>query len=115
MKDQQEVLNLGGASIAMALVAILAYLCWTLATQEIPASNENILFAVVGVVATQITQIVSFFFGSSQSSKKQSETIDKLAQTTHQAQSAALPSDKATVTLAPGASATVEASDGGHP
>jgi drug/metabolite transporter (DMT)-like permease len=77
--SQREVLNWAGGFIASSLVAILAYLCWALVNKRIPTENENIIFALVGGVMTQVTHIVSFFFGSSSTTKKQAETIDTLS------------------------------------
>lgn len=78
-QSQREVLNLAGGLIAVAIVGILMFLCWSLVDHSIPEANENIVYALVGGVMTQVTQIVGFFFGSSQQAKKQSDTIDHLS------------------------------------
>jgi hypothetical protein len=80
-QSQREVLNWAGGFIALSLVVILGFMCFALVNQEIPKANENIIFALVGGIMTQVTQITGFFFGSSQQAKKQADTIEHMART----------------------------------
>ena len=109
--QSRESLNLAGAFVASGLIAILGFVTWALVFAEVPEANQNALTLLIGILSANVGVVVGFFFGSSVTSKKQTDTIDKLAETTKTAQAmpAPLVAD-ATVTLAPGETATVEAS-----
>lgn len=106
---RQEILNLAGGAIAVGLVAILAFLTWALVMRQIPDANREPMLLLIGGLFTQISMVVAFYYGSSSTSKRQSETIDTLASTAAKAQEAALPPAMPSVTLAPGETATVAA------
>jgi len=108
---RHDVLNFAGSLIAIGLVAILGFLSWALVYVTVPAENESALNLVIGILSAQVGIVVGFFFGTSFANKRQTETIDKLADTTKAAQTAALPSSPPAVTLAPGEQATVAAAE----
>ena len=95
-----------GAFVAGGLIAILAFVTWALVFREIPKPNENAFTLLIGILSANVGLVVGFFFGSSVTSKKQSETIDTLAKT---AQTAGVALAPPSVTLDPGESATVKA------
>jgi hypothetical protein len=107
----RHVLNVAGALVAFGLILILAFVTWALVYVQIPQGNENVLTVLIGILSANVGLVVGFFFGSSQTSKRQSETIDTLAQTAKKAGDALpLPAGREpTVKLDPGESATVEA------
>lgn len=112
MQARQFSINLGGVLIVTSVVGILIYLCWALLNQEMPITNKDALMMIIGVVLAKFSDIVAWFFGGSAENKKQSETIDKLAdtaKTTAQTAQAAIPNAHPDVTLQPGQTATVEA------
>ena len=106
---RQETLNVAGAIIGTSLVGILAFLAWALVYVRVPDGNETAMNVLLGILSTQVGMVVGFYFGSSFSSKKQTETIDTLAKTAQVAGEALSPSADATVTLEPGQSAKVSA------
>lgn len=111
MKEvRQAALNLTGGLIGFVLVLILGFMSWALVFRAIPDQNESTLNVLLGILSTQVGMVVGFYFGNSVGSKRQTETIDKLAETAKAAQ-AALPTnaDSADVTLEPGQTATVAA------
>lgn len=107
MIDRKDALNIAGAGIAGGLVIILGFLTWALVFREVPQANQSSLSILLGLLGAQISAVVGFFFGSSISTKKQTETIDTLAKTAQTAGVALAPVPD--VTLAPGASLAVKA------
>lgn len=78
-------LNTAGSLVALGLVAILGFLSWALVFKEIPQNNQNVLTVVVGILSAQIGVIVGYFFGTTVSTRKQDDSINKLATTAAQA------------------------------
>src|SRR5690606_4834243 len=110
MKDvRQSLLNITGGIIGMALVAILGFMSWSLVFRAIPAENESTLNVLLGILSTQVGMVVGFYFGNSVGSKRQTETIDKLAETAQAAQAALPTNGKPDVVIEPGQTATVKA------
>lgn len=109
----REVLNLAGSLIALAMILMLGGTLWALVRLEVPQPNRDALMVVIGILSSNVGTIINFFYGSSATTKKQSETIDKQASTLQAAQAALAPvaGAEATVTLAPGDTATVKATD----
>lgn len=105
----REVLNIAGGLVATGLILMLAFATWALIYREVPGPNRDALMVVIGILSMNVGQIVAFFFGSSQTNKKQAETIETLARTAQVAGEALSPSADATVTLEPGQSAKVSA------
>lgn len=110
MIQNREALNMAGAFVAAGLIAILGFVTWALVFRAVPEANANALTLLIGILSANVGVVVGFFFGSSVTSKKQTETIDTLAKTAQVAGVALAPPDAA-VTLAPGESATVKADD----
>lgn len=106
---KQEVLNVVGGIVALGIVGILGFITWALIFRPIPHGNENTLIQLVGVLSANVAMIVGFFYGSSVGSKRQSETIDKLADTARSVQQANAPKEPA-IQLQDGESVKVEAS-----
>jgi len=44
----------------------------------IPSDKENIVFAILGLVGGYLTQVISYYFGSSRGSASKDETIKKM-------------------------------------
>lgn len=103
----KEALNIAGSFIAGGLIALLGFATWALIYREVPVSNRDALMVVIGILSMNVGQVVSFFFGSSATNKKQAETIDTQA-TTIKTQMAPL-TDSTVVPVAAGESVTVKA------
>lgn len=108
---RQAFLNLTGGIIGFSLVAILGFMAWSLVYRAIPEENESTLNVLLGILSTQVGMVVGFYFGSSVASKRQTETIDKLAETAQAAQAALPTNGKPNVVIEPGQTATVSAQD----
>jgi hypothetical protein len=107
---RQHLINVAGGLVAVTIMGNLSFLAWALVFKEIPKSNEMVLVQFIGNLTGFAGLIVGFYFGSSSTSKKQSDTIDKLADTTKAAQDMPAPvKTDATVTLEAGESANVQA------
>lgn len=107
MTRDREALNLAGAFVAAGLIAILGFVTWALVFQKVPEANQNALTLLIGILSANVGVVVGFFFGSSVTNKKQSETIDTLAKN---ATPAATPG---TIVLPLGESATATSTDAG--
>lgn len=107
----KESLNIAGGFVAAGLIVILGFTTWALVYQNVPEANQNALTLLIGILSANVGVVVGFFFGSSVTSKKQTETIDTLAKTAQTA-GAALPGADAMV-IPPGQSATATATDAG--
>lgn len=108
-KFRQETINLVGGAVALGLVAILAFLSWALVFREIPLTNETGMSILLGILSAQVSVVVGFYFGTSSVAKRQTETIDKLADTAAAAQAATNPAPAKV--LEPGESATIAAKE----
>jgi hypothetical protein len=111
MKSPQDILNLTGGGVAVGLVLVLGFVTWALVFQTVPETNQNGLLILIGILSTNITQVVSFFFGSSSQAKKQADTIDTLAQTARTAGASLAAPDA--LLIPPGTSATATATPSG--
>lgn len=107
---RQLALNVSGGCLVIATLGFLAYLCWGLLNKEIAMNNKDAMMLVLGVFLAKYSDLIAFFYGSSQTNKRQADTIDKLASTAQVAQEALTPSPP-TVRLDPGESATVKATE----
>lgn len=105
----KEALNIAGSFIAAGLIALLGFATWALIYKEVPVSNRDALMVVIGILSMNVGQVVSFFFGSSATNKKQAETIEKQASTIQTAQAALAPlaTSETVVPVAVGESVTV--------
>jgi hypothetical protein len=109
---RQLALNISGAALVVSTLGMLGYVGWGLMNKEMALNNKDAMMLFLGVLLAKYSDLIAFFFGSSASSKKQSETIDKLAETTRTAQEMPAPvKADTTVTLEAGESATVKAED----
>jgi len=109
---RQEVLNVAGGLIGVGIVSILGFITWALVFRAIPVENETAMNVLLGILASQVNLVVGFFFGSSVSNKKQSETIDTLASTAKSAQ-AALHTPDSALLIPTGGQATASATPDG--
>lgn len=110
MTTNREALNIAGAFVATGLISILGFVTWALVFRTVPTDNQNALTLLIGILSANVGMVVGFYFGSSVTNKKQADTIEKQASTIEAAQSALAPlAPPATVTLAPGDTATVKA------
>jgi hypothetical protein len=108
----RKVLNGTGAVVAVLVVLILGVSIGALVHFDIPKDNHDILLVLVTAVATNVTAIVAYFFGSSIGTARQGEIIGTMAATAAAAQDK-LPSipgapDK-TIPLKPDESVVVKA------
>lgn len=111
---RQTSLNIAGSAIGIGLVVILGFMSWALVYRQVPAENETGLSILLGILSAQVSMVVGFYFGSSASTKKQAETIDKMADTAKtaaQTAQAASPTAVPDLVLDPGQTATVQADD----
>lgn len=76
---RQLSLNIAGSLIGVGLMVILALCLQALFTHEVPTGNKDALLVVIGMLTTKIGTIVDFFYGNSDTNKKQTETISTLA------------------------------------
>lgn len=113
MTTNREALNIAGAFVAAGMIGILGFVTWALVFIKIPEGNENVFTVLIGILSANVGMVVGFFFGSSVTNKKQAETIEKQASTIQEAQLALapLPDAKPAITIEPGESATVKATD----
>ena len=65
------ILALGTVSLAFLLIGILLFI-------NIPDSQENIIIFALGFITSAATQVLSFYFGSSQGSKDKTEITKAL-------------------------------------
>lgn len=65
------ILALGTVSLAFLLIGILLFI-------NIPDSQENIIIFALGFITSAATQVLSFYFGSSQGSKDKTEAVKAL-------------------------------------
>lgn len=109
---RQIALNVSGAALVCATLAMLGYLGWGLMNKEVALNNKDAMMLFLGVLLAKYSDLIHFFFGSSSGSKKQAETIEKQASTIQTAQAALTPSiDSTVVPVAAGESVTVTADD----
>lgn len=106
--SNRTAINWIGFAIAAANTALLFYLCWGLFNRQFNVEIKDPLMLVLGAIVAKHGDILQWAFGSSSQAKKQSETIDKLADTTKTAQAAALP-PAPSIPVGPGESVTVTA------
>lgn len=81
---KQIILNVAGSVIGIGLLVILALCLQALFQHEVPSGNKDALLVVIGMLTTKIGTIVDFFFGNSDTNKRQVETISTLAERTTQ-------------------------------
>lgn len=109
MKEQlrQIALNISGAILVVATIGFLGYLCWGLVNKEIALNNKDAMMLVLGVFLAKYSDLIAYFFGSSSTNKRQSETLDKMADTAKTVAQAAAP-PAPSIGLSPGEQVTVE-------
>jgi hypothetical protein len=80
-ESSRRLLNRTGAIVAVLVVLILGISIGALVHFDIPKDNHDILLVLVTAVATNVTAIVAYFFGSSIGTARQGEIISTLANT----------------------------------
>lgn len=109
---RQIALNVSGAALVCATLAMLGYVGWGLMNKEMALNNKDAMMLFLGVLLAKYSDLIAFFFGSSATSKKQAEAIEKQVETIHMAQAALTPSiDSTVVPVAAGESVTVTADE----
>lgn len=78
VNDVQQALNKTGSSVAILLVFLLGAAIGILLTRPVPDANMNVLLVLLGALATNITNIVQYFFGSTANNKQKDATIATL-------------------------------------
>lgn len=66
------------AVLATVVVVGWGVLMWALFRGEIPATSRDIVIQAVGTMGGALMMVIGFYFGSSSSSTKKDETIEKL-------------------------------------
>lgn len=94
--NRQEAINRAGNTVAILLVMVLIFLAVALVFVNVPNNNESTLNTLVTLIVNQITLVIGYYFGSSSTTKKSAETIDKLVDTATAVRESTLPklSDK---------------------
>lgn len=83
-QNRTMVINIAGAIVGVSLVVLLALCLQSLFTHEVPQGNKDALLVVIGMLTVKIGTIVDFFYGSSESNRRSSDTINTLAETAKQ-------------------------------
>lgn len=99
--------KIAGPIIAIGLIGILGFLTWALVFREVPASNREVLTALVGILSAQVGVVVGAHYGRNVHEAVKDATIDKQADTIKNAQAALSPAEPA-IPVGPGESVTVE-------
>jgi len=74
----KEVLNLAGGLIAFCLIGLLSFISWAFVFIAMPDANREPMLMLLGIISTNVGQVVGFFFGTSYGSQKKTDAIDKL-------------------------------------
>lgn len=109
LHDNNNLVNITGAFVAGLMVTLLGFAIMALVYVAVPADNQNALLVVIGALATNVTSIVSFYYGASAANRVKDITISTLATTSAKAQDALTPTPDKVVPLAPGESTTIKA------
>lgn len=107
--ENPQSLNVTGAVVAVLLVLLLGLAIGALLMRAVPDANMNVLLVLLGALATNVTNVVQFLFGSSAGTRQKDSTLATLANTAAAAQ-AALPSVNPSIPVAPGEKLVVEGS-----
>jgi hypothetical protein len=109
--DSQKLLNRTGAGVAILMVLILGGGIAALAKIDVPPSNHDILLVLITAVASNVGNIINFFFGSSASAKAKDDALNTAVQTTAaiQQKSGVESEPDKTIPLASGDAVTVKA------
>ncbi len=70
-KNINSILSLGVITLSFILFAILIFI-------EVKPAAKDILIYILGVLSAAVTQILSYYFGSSAGSKEKSKQLDDL-------------------------------------
>jgi hypothetical protein len=89
--SNQRMLNLTGAAVAIMLVWILAGGIYLLATRDIPEKNHDILLVLITSVASSVSLVIGYFFGSSSGNKAKDDALNTAISTAAKAQDALAP------------------------
>lgn len=107
---------LAGAFIAAGLISILGFVTWALVFREIPGANANAFTLLIGILSTNVGTLVGFYFGASYANNRKEQAnaaaLETMAKTAQVAGAALTPPSEG-ITLPPGASAAVTATDDG--
>ena len=99
------------AILAVGLLVVTTGATLAVFMVPIPDKNETIVGQALGTLWSLLGVVVTFFYGTSTGNRKDSDTIATLAETAKVAQTALTPPVDATLTIHPGETATVSASD----
>lgn len=106
--SHREILNWVGGLIGLSLIAMLGFALYALIYEKVPPENKEALTLLIGILSANVGMVVSFYFGSSSTNRKQAETIDTMAKT-----AAVVTAPPDTVVIPPGESATAQATAAG--
>ena len=70
--------NVARLVLSFFAVAILVLLIHILSTKPMPDGNENVLMVLVGIAASQTNAVFTYFFGSSEGSRRKTDMLHKI-------------------------------------
>jgi hypothetical protein len=105
--DTQQTMNRTGAFVAAAMTLLLGFTIFALIYETVPDKNQNALLVLIGALTTNVTSIVSFYYGASSGTRQKDTTIQTLSATAATAQAALTPTVTTTTTTAAGPNPTV--------
>lgn len=73
-----EKLDLIKISVAIMSLFLLAFMCYALVYVEIPTSNKEALYIIIGILSSTVSMIAGFYYGSSKGSQKKDDVISKM-------------------------------------
>ncbi len=113
MIKREDVDVISRSGLAAVLIIIVATLLVELFYRPMPTSNRDAIMLVIGALLIRLSDVYSYYYGSSVSAARKDTTISTLASTAQTAQAALAPVVPAPdVTLQPGQTATVAAEPG---
>jgi type IV secretory pathway VirB3-like protein len=100
LSDTQQTMNRTGAFVAAAMTLLLGFTIYAMIYEAIPEQNQNALLVLIGALTTNVTSIVSFYYGASSGTRQKDATIQTLSSTAATAQAALTPTVTTTTTTA---------------
>lgn len=76
-KRQAQTNDRATAIIAAVILLLFGGIIWALFAHAIPDKSAPVLFMLTGSLATGVTQVLNFYFGSSKGSKNKDETLSE--------------------------------------
>ena len=84
--SNQRLLNRTGTAVAISMMVMLGSSIYALIYETIPANNQNALLVLIGALTTNVTAVVSFFFGASAANRIKDDTVNSATNMAREAQ-----------------------------